>query len=114
PRRRRPNDMPLRAILFDIGDTLWHSRAAPPPAEFRRLAAERAAEALRELGRSADDPALVARNLWDATEDAMRLARRTDLLEPDYGEVAQAALARLGITLNRDQSAKLLEATYVS
>jgi len=106
--------MPLRAILFDIGDTLWHSRAAPPPAEFRRLAAERAAEALHALGRRHPDPAAVARTAWEAMEEAMRTARRTDLIEPDYGEVSQAALAGLGLHLGRDEAAALLEATYVS
>jgi putative hydrolase of the HAD superfamily len=104
----------LRTVLFDIGDTLWHSRAAPPPAEFRRIAAERAAVVLERLGVAHDDPALVARTSWDAMEAAMRKARATDLIEPDYGTVAQKALAGLGIALNRDDAAALLEATYVS
>lgn len=106
--------MPFRAILFDIGDTLWHSRGAPPPEEFRRLAAERAAAALGALNLSHPDPALVARAAWAAMEEAMRRARATDLMEPDYGAVSQAALAALGLFLNRDQAAGLLEATYIS
>lgn len=106
--------MPFRAILFDIGDTLWHSRGAPPAEEFRRLAAERAAEQLRSLGLKHANPALVARSTWEAMERAMRQARNTDLMEPDYGTVSQVALAGLGIYLNRDQSAALLEATYIS
>src|SRR5689334_11876545 len=106
--------MPFRAILFDIGDTLWHSRGAPPAEEFRRLAAERAAATLRELNLTHPDPALVARSAWIAMEDAMRRARATDLIEPDYGAVSQAALAELGLFLNRDQAAHLLEATYIS
>ena len=106
--------MPFRAILFDIGDTLWHSRGAPPAEEFRRLAAERAAEELRKLGHSHPDTALVARSAWNAMEEAMRRARATDLMEPDYGAVSQAALADLGIFLNRDQAGALLEATYIS
>jgi HAD superfamily hydrolase (TIGR01549 family) len=106
--------MPFRAILFDIGDTLWHSRGAPPAEEFRRLAAERAADELRALGVPHADPALVARSAWTAMEEAMRRARATDLIEPDYGAVSQVALARLGLFLNRDQAAHLLEATYIS
>ncbi|MBI2767946.1 MAG: HAD family hydrolase [Chloroflexi bacterium] len=106
--------MPLRAILFDIGDTLWHARSAPPPSEFRRLAAERAAAALAELGVTHDDPATVARAAWTAMEEAMRHARATDLVEPDYGAVSQAALEELGLNLTRDQAARLLEATYIS
>ncbi len=106
--------MPFRAILFDIGDTLWHSRGAPPAEEFRRLAAERAANELRRLGIHHADPALVARSAWVAMEEAMRQARATDRVEPDYGMVSQHALAELGISLTRDQAAELLEATYVS
>jgi putative hydrolase of the HAD superfamily len=106
--------MPFRAVLFDIGDTLWHSRGAPPAEEFRRLAAERAGEELRRLGIAHRDPGLVARAAWTAMEDAMRRARSTDLIEPDYGAVSQAALAGLGLFLNRDQAAQLLEATYIS
>lgn len=108
------NRMPFRAILFDIGDTLWHSRAAPPPEEFRRLAAARAADFLAELGIHHDDPALVARAAWTAMEDAMRAARSTDWVEPDYGEVSRRALEALGLSLSRDQAGALLEATYIS
>jgi putative hydrolase of the HAD superfamily len=105
--------MPLRAILFDIGDTLWHSRGAPPPEEFRRLAALRAAEALKVLGARAD-PVSVARTAWDALEAAMHRARTTDCVEPDYGAVVQAALDAAGLRLTRDQAAFLLESVYVS
>ncbi len=108
------NSMPFRAVLFDIGDTLWHSRGAPPVEEFRRLAAQRAAEELRKLGVNHADPATVARSAWTALEDAMRRARATDLVEPDYAAVSQAALGRLGIDLSRTQAGELLEATYVS
>lgn len=106
--------MPFRAILFDIGDTLWHSGGAPPPEQFRRLAARRAASRLRHLGLSHPDPSLVARSAWVAMEEAMRAARTTDLVEPDYGAVSQQALHELGLELTRDQAAELLEATYIS
>ena len=108
------NAMPFRAILFDIGDTLWHSRGAPPAEEFRRLAAERAAAELKKLGVHHPDPATVARSAWAAMEEAMRLARATDLVEPDYAAVSQEALRRLGIELGRAQAGQLLEATYIS
>jgi len=106
--------MPFRAVLFDIGDTLWHSRAAPPAEAFRRMAAERAALELRSLGLSHPDPALVSRSVWLAMEEAMRRARRTDLVEPDYGTVAQAALSELGLEVAVTDAGKLLEATYIS
>ncbi len=106
--------MPIRAVLFDVGDTLWHSAEAPPAAEFRRIAAERAAAFLRRLGIEHDDPGLIARIAWDALEDAMRLARATDRVEPDYAEVAVRALAPLGIGISAADAGALMEAIYVS
>lgn len=106
--------MPFRAILFDIGDTLWHSRGAPPAATFRAIAAQRAAAELRCFGIRGADPALVARTAWDSLEGAMRDARKTDLVEPDYGLVCQQALRGQGVVLTHEQACALLEATYVS
>lgn len=112
--RIRTAVMPFRAVLFDIGDTLWHSSAAPPAEEFRRIAAERAARELHLLHITHPDPALVSRTIWVAMEAAMRQARIGDLVEPDYATVAQAALSRLGLELPREAAGQLLEATYVS
>lgn len=106
--------MPLQAVLFDIGDTLWHGQAAPPGAEFRRMAGERAAEMLRALGRHHPDPELVARTAWEAMEAAMRHARASDLIEPDYAGVSMTALEGLGLPVSRAQAGALLEATYIS
>jgi putative hydrolase of the HAD superfamily len=106
--------MGIRAIFFDIGDTLWHAAAAPPAAEFRRLAAERAAPALRRLGVEGADAGLAARTAWDALEAAMQQARASDLREPDYGEVCRVALESAGVRLNRDAAAEFLDAIYVS
>jgi putative hydrolase of the HAD superfamily len=106
--------MAYRAVLFDIGDTLWHSADAPPPAEFRRIAAERAASYLASIGAVYDDPGLAARVAWDSLEEAMRRARATDRIEPDYSSVTQSALERIGLRLSALQAAALTEAIYVS
>lgn len=106
--------MVFRAVLFDIGDTLWHSRDAPPPEEFRRMAADRVAEWLRDRGLSCTEPTTLARVAWDAMEMAMRKARASDLVEPNYGLVAQAAAHTLGLELSVDEAAGLLEAGYIS
>lgn len=78
------------------------------------MAAERAAATLRRMGMRHDDPSRLARVAWEAMEDALRRARETDLVEPDYGEVARRAVLDLGLSLTRDQAAQLLEATYIS
>jgi len=112
--RETESSMAFRALLFDIGDTLWFGRDVPPAAEFRRIAAERAAIALRGFGVRDAEPALVARTAWDALEEAMRLARKTDYLEPDYAEAARRALAEIDVALSHEQAAELLDAVYVS
>ena len=106
--------MALKAVLFDVGDTLWHSAEAPPAAEFRRIAAERARTFLRAEGFECPDPGRIARTAWDALESAMKHARATDRREPDYAEIARRAIAGLGLQLDRGQAGALIEAIYVS
>src|SRR5687768_7126499 len=106
--------MTIAAVLFDIGGTLWHGGGAPPPETFRRLAAARAAEELARQEVASVDPAVAARTAWDALEAAMRQARATDLVEPDYGAVSQEALATLGLELPRERAAAFLDAIYIS
>ncbi|HNO65160.1 MAG TPA: HAD family hydrolase [Tepidiformaceae bacterium] len=106
--------MAFRAVLFDIGDTLWHAADAPPPAKFRRLAAERAKAFLASISMPVKDPALVARVAWDSLEGAMREARRTDRREPDYAAIARDALRARGVELSLEYAAALMEAIYVS
>ena len=78
------------------------------------MAAERAAEALRRLSLQHDDPGMVARCAWNAMEEAMRQARRTDRIEPDYHAVSQMALAGLGVAVDRERAGEFMEAIYIS
>ena len=106
--------MPIRAVLFDVGDTLWHSAAAPPAEVFRSIASERAGAYLAARGIPAQDPGALARKCWMALEAAMRSARAGDRVEPDYAEVARRAAAELGVTFTGSQAADFMEAIYVS
>lgn len=106
--------MAYRAILFDVGDTLWHSAEAPPASEFRRMAAARAAAFFEANGIACEDPDAAARVAWDALEDAMRAARASDRREPDYAAVARTALGSLGIKVTTAQAGELMEAIYIS
>jgi HAD superfamily hydrolase (TIGR01549 family) len=106
--------MAFKALLFDIGDTLWHSAEAPPAAEFRRIAAQRARAFLAGQGIACANPEQVARIAWNALESAMKHARSTNRVEPDYAAVAQAALKDDGLSLTRAQANGLMEAIYIS
>lgn len=106
--------MPLRALLFDVGETLWHAPAPPPPQEFRRLATERAGPVLAALGVDAIDTDRITRVAWDAIDPAMRKARHGDLKEPDYVAAVQDALRTIDVELPRNGVEVLLETIYVS
>lgn len=106
--------MNVAAVLFDIGDTLWHAASAPPPSEFRRMAADRATESLARLGVSGFDPAVVSRVAWDAMEAAAAVAKRTDLAEPDYAVITSKALREIGLELRPEDALALLDSIYVS
>lgn len=106
--------MPVRAVLFDVGDTLWHAPNPPSPVQFRTMAAERARAVLDSFGIEGADAAAVARAAWEAIETAMRSARRGDLREPYYAELARDAVASAGPALTVPQVEELLEAIYIS
>lgn len=106
--------MTITTVLFDIGDTLWHSGGAPAPAEFRRIASERAMEFLAARQVTASDPAIVARVAWDAMESAAASAKMSTLEEPNYGLITRIALKGIGIDLPVEDAFALLEHIYVS
>jgi FMN phosphatase YigB (HAD superfamily) len=105
---------PLRAVLFDIGDTLWHAQSAPSSAEFREMAAARAHEFLTLRGFDGFRADEFARVAWDSIDDAMIAARQTDLVEPNYAAVAADALKASGLAIDVPGAGAFLEAIYVS
>ncbi len=92
---------PLRAVLFDLGDTLWHFPRRPSGEELRRLGGERLARCFAEHGLAVEDPAA----LWADVRDRLRaLTRRAildDALSLDYVEMVRAALATAGLPGDR-------------
>ncbi len=107
-------DRPLRAVLFDIGDTLWHAQAAPSAAVFREMAAARAHEFLTVRGFDGFRADEFSRVAWKAIEDAIAQAKATDLVEPLYAEAARDALTAAGLRIDVPTAAAFLDAIYVS
>lgn len=104
----------LRAVFFDIGDTLWHAQAAPPASAFREMAAARAGAFLTANGYPGESAADFARIAWESLEEAMRAARARDLVEPDYGACAGVALRSAGLPIDDATALHFLDAIYVS
>lgn len=105
--------MALKAVLFDIGETLWHDAERIPDAEFERLGRLRTGELLRAWGRT-DDPSFVASHVWAALGMAMAQAAGGDLVEPDYPARVRDQLRPLGLDFTSMEVGSLLDAAYVS
>ncbi len=106
--------MSIKAVLFDVGETLWHSPAPPAPEDLRRLATCRVRAVMESEGLADADPEQVAVHGFRAVDDAVRLARGGSLVEPDYVDLARRAFHRLGLETTAAQARSLIEAAYVS
>jgi HAD superfamily hydrolase (TIGR01509 family) len=90
--------MPLRAILFDLDNTLWRSEGPPDWESFTRLQAASIARDFATLGLTNVDRVEFVRNFWASTDFGSGLSNGS--LEETYwleGEVAMSrALALSG------------------
>ncbi len=104
--------MPLRAVFFDVGDTLWRSngKGELPLGE---LAADQVRAVAARYGLELP-AALVADRVYAAVVRAVARARAAGFVEPDYVAVAAGVLEELGSAVPRRVAAELLEACYVS
>jgi HAD superfamily hydrolase (TIGR01549 family) len=98
----------IRAVLFDLGDTLWHF---PNPPGREAITAERAARIAARLREwwLADrvDVLGLAQAFLEAERAATSAAESSDGRSPDFVGIAQACAAAQGLTLDREQSAAL-------
>ncbi|MFN0095146.1 MAG: HAD family hydrolase [Dehalococcoidia bacterium] len=106
--------MRLRAVFFDIGDTLWHEAYPEMGGARGRLGRSGASAWAEQYGFHTLDPDRVASAAWNALTAARRAARRSDLREPDAAVVAQQAIRSLGAEIGLEPAAALMDAIYVS
>ncbi len=101
----------IAAVLFDLGNTLWHFPNRPPQdvvaAETRRSIFR----LLRGWGfEVTPERFLLASDIRKAAEGAEELAFQGDCLDPDYSEICRRAAARHGLALTPEQGEELWEA----
>lgn len=104
--------MPVRAVLFDLGDTLWHIPNPPPAEEVRRETVRRIFELLRSWGidpEAEEGLFYLGRDIRLTVEAAVRTAWEGDLREPDYGELARRVAEEKGLALTAEQGRQLWE-----
>ncbi len=78
------------------------------------MASERATQFFAGTALPASSASDAARIAWDAVESAMKRARNTDRIEPDYAAAARTALAERGVNVSGREAASFLDTIYVS
>jgi HAD superfamily hydrolase (TIGR01509 family) len=100
--------MPIEAVLFDLGDTLWHFPNMPPVEVVRGETVGRIRRLLARWGHEMDgDRIYMGRDIRLAVEEATEKAFWGDLKSPDYPELCRQVAARHGIALTREQAEEL-------
>lgn len=103
--------MMIKAVLFDLGDTLWHFPNMPPHLAVKQETVRRVSDVLRGWGIEPEGPLFfLGRDIRIAVEEETERAYRTDLVSPDYPALCREVAARLGLTVNARQTEELWDA----
>jgi putative hydrolase of the HAD superfamily len=108
-------DSPVRALVFDVGGTLWFEARAPDMQRIAELEADRVAPLLREWGIELHEPlAPIIGEIWDAYEVAWRLEmERKRYHEPSLPFLIRGAMAVRGIELTEEQAERWWSAAWI-
>ncbi len=103
--------MAIKAVLFDLGDTLWHFPNMPPRLAVKQETVRRVCDVLRRWGIEPEGPLFfLGRDIRVAVEEETERAYQTDLVSPDYPALCREVAARLGLTINARQTEELWDA----
>lgn len=100
----------IQAILFDLGDTLWHFPSMPPKEVVRGETVRRISGLLRNWGESADGERMyLGRDIRIAVEEETSRAFHGDCVDPGYPELCRRIARMHGLELTREQGEELWE-----
>jgi putative hydrolase of the HAD superfamily len=103
--------MTIKAVLFDLGDTLWHFPKMPAAMDIRTETMRRVGAALAEFGVPLEgDLRFLGREIRLGVEKADRGAYEGDCISPDFNEVVRQIANGMGLDLTYEQGAKLWDA----
>lgn len=106
---------PVRAFVFDVGNTLWFEAKPPPAQAVARMQAERVAPLLAEWGITLDEPVeRVTAEVWlayvEACQNEMDRGRYRD---PSLPFLIQGAMAMRGFDLTEAQAEQWWRTSWV-
>jgi putative hydrolase of the HAD superfamily len=101
----------IKAVLFDLGDTLWHFPNMPPHIVIREETVRRINALLRTWGIDPEGGLLfLGRDIRLAVERVTEEAYRTDNVSPDYPDVCAEVAGSFGLRLTQEQMLELWDA----
>lgn len=108
--------MPLRAVVFDLGNTLWFQAKEPDLDYVYRLQAAAVAPLLDSWSIHVDEPLEhLLREIWEAGEGADRRERaRGSFKETPLPFLIRSALATRGIDISAQQAEQWHRAAWIS
>ena len=100
-----------KAVLFDLGDTLWHFPKMPATMDIRMETMRRIKGALDQWGVPLDEKMrFLGKEIRLGVEKADRAAYESDCVSPDFNEVVRQIGNGMGLDLTYEQGAQLWDA----
>ena len=100
--------MPVRAVLFDLGNTLWHIPEPPPIDQVRHETVGRIRTLLRSWGlEPKDEHGFLGRDIRLAVSAADKRAYESDCLSPDFAVIVRQVAADKGLDLTPERAEEL-------
>lgn len=101
----------ISAVLFDLGDTLWHFPSMPPVDLIRSETVGRISRLLKRWGEEVTDQRFyLGRDIRLAVEEETSRAFHGDCIDPGYPDLCRRVAARHGLKLTLEQGEEMWEA----
>jgi len=103
--------MAITAVLFDLGDTLWHFPELPPAMQIRTETMRRIGGCLKSWGVPLEGEfRFLGREIRLGVEKADRAAYESDCISPDFNAVVHGIAGGMGLDITYDHAAQLWDA----
>ena len=100
--------MTIRAVFFDLGDTLWHFPKMPPFDVIRSETVRRISDLLRTWGVNPEGELFfLGRDIRFAVERAVNEAYKGDCTSPHCPSIAREVAATKGLVISEEQAVQL-------